>query len=122
MLFDFRLVLDPYLVTPSTTFHPLHQGHGLPVGCGHRFHGSPGNGMFARLEFLHPLVVAGGTGIGRGNLCLRDVFRGPMVASVADRTIDLILAMFVQLPVVNDPRSYLSVTLHTDLSKGGRAQ
>ncbi len=77
----------------STSLHPLHQSHGLPVGGGHGLHRLPGEGMLSRLELVSLGLVTHGTFVRLHRPCHVNVFLRHVPGAMAHGAGDEILAM-----------------------------
>jgi hypothetical protein len=89
----FVICFDPNLVAPTTSFHAIHQGHGLPVCCWHGFHRGPGNGVFPLLKLGHLIFMTGVTGFCGGDFYIGNIVCRCMPIAVTGHTLHLIYAV-----------------------------
>ncbi len=116
------LGLEADLVAPSAALHPFHHGNGLGVGCGHGLHGRPGQGVLTLLELGHLFLVALGAGVRGGDSGNGIVVGRFVVLAVTSGAVDIVLAVFAQLPIADDVGGGLLMALDALLAEKGRNQ
>jgi hypothetical protein len=76
--------------------------------------------MFSAFELLHPRFMTHGTGIGSWNLDFGNILGRFVLVAMAFRATYLVLEVFADLPVIDNPGRDLLVTLDTDLRESSR--